>query len=95
MSAKPVIGLVQGDPAGIGPELMVKLLSDEEVKDRAHIVIIGDPSVIKRGEEVVGASIPRQHINEFNKDVELECCRREVIASRFEDSVRNVEGRAN
>jgi len=72
MSAKPVIGLVQGDPAGIGPELMVKLLSDEEVKDRAHIVIIGDPSVIKRGEEVVGASIPRQHINEFNKDVELE-----------------------
>ena len=65
MSVKPVIGLVQGDPAGIGPELMVKLLSEPEVIERADIVIIGDPSVIKRGEDIVGSTIPCRHISSF------------------------------
>ncbi len=63
MTDKPVIGLVQGDPAGIGPELMVKLLSDPTVTDSANIVIIGEPSVIKRGERVVGSDIERTHID--------------------------------
>lgn len=68
MSDKPVIGLVQGDPAGIGSELMVKLLSQQEVLDRAHIVIIGDPCVIERGEQIVGQSIERSHISEFSRE---------------------------
>ncbi len=68
MTDKPVIGLVQGDPAGIGPELMVKLLSDETVRDRARIVIIGAPSVIKRGEETVGVEIPRQHVETLSRE---------------------------
>lgn len=62
MSRKPVIGLVQGDPAGIGPELMVKLLSEQASTERADIVVIGDPSVITRGEKVVGKNITRKHI---------------------------------
>jgi len=62
MSAKPVIAMVQGDPAGIGPELMVKLLSDDSVRQRADILVIGAPSVIERGESVTGAKIPREHI---------------------------------
>lgn len=66
MKSKPVIGLVQGDPAGIGPELMVKLLSEEATIERAHVVIIGDPSVIQRGEKVVGKSIARTHITRFD-----------------------------
>jgi len=67
MSGKPVIGLVQGDPAGIGSELMVKLLSEKEVTDRADIVIIGDPSVIQRGEKIVGTTIPRRHVSSFDQ----------------------------
>jgi 4-hydroxythreonine-4-phosphate dehydrogenase len=63
MSNKPVIGLVQGDPAGIGPELMVKLLSDSAVTDRASIVIIGEPTVIERGENTTGKHINRTHID--------------------------------
>lgn len=63
MSNKPVIGLVQGDPAGIGPELMVKLLSESKTTDRADILIIGDPLVIERGEKIVGSRIPRRHID--------------------------------
>lgn len=67
MTKKPVIGVVQGDPAGIGSELMVKLLSEKETTDRADLVIIGDPSVITRGEAVVGRQIPRKHITEFSR----------------------------
>ena len=62
-----MIGLVQGDPAGIGPELMVKLLSTPEILDRANVVIIGDPSVISRGEQVVECEIPRTHISTFSR----------------------------
>ncbi len=67
MERKPVIGLVQGDPAGIGAELMVKLLLDSDVRDRANIAIIGAPSVIERGESIVGESIDRTHVVEFDQ----------------------------
>jgi len=66
MPTKPVIGLIQGDPAGIGSELMVKLLLDQEVRDRADIAIIGAPSVISRGESVVGDKIDRVHVPQFS-----------------------------
>ncbi len=67
MSEKPVIGLIQGDPAGIGSELMVKLLSEQGVHERANIVIIGDPCVLERGEQIVGTQIERQHIQQFER----------------------------
>jgi len=66
MKRKPVIGLVQGDPAGIGSELMVKLLSESTVRERADIAIIGAPSVIERGESIVGDSVDRTHVAEFD-----------------------------
>ena len=68
MSDKPVIALVQGDPAGIGPELMVKLLSEQQVLDKANVVIIGDPSVMERGEQVAGKNIQRRHVAEFERN---------------------------
>jgi len=67
MPSKPVIGLVQGDPAGIGSELMIKLLTDKQVRDRADIVIIGAPSVIARGESVTGKTVGRTHVNAFDE----------------------------
>lgn len=69
MSDKPVIGLVQGDPAGIGSELMVKLLCDEQVRERANIVVIGAPSVIARGEGVTGESIEKTHVQAFDSSL--------------------------
>ena len=48
--AKTTIAIVHGDPAGIGPELLIKLLSDKKTTDRANILVIGDPKVFLRGE---------------------------------------------
>jgi 4-hydroxythreonine-4-phosphate dehydrogenase len=39
---KPRIGLLTGDPAGIGPEVAAKLLAEPETRERAEIVAIGD-----------------------------------------------------
>jgi len=69
MKSKPVIGLAQVDPAGIGSELMVKLLSDKDVRERANIAIIGAPSVIERGERIVNGSIERVHVNTFDSSL--------------------------
>jgi len=44
---KPVIGITMGDPAGIGPEIAVKVLSNSYIYDLCRPVIIGDASVIE------------------------------------------------
>lgn len=46
---KPVIALVQGDAAGIGPELMAKLLTLDEVRNAADILVISDPDIFIAG----------------------------------------------
>ena len=38
---KPVIGVTMGDPAGIGPEVIVKALADPQLRKRARFVIFG------------------------------------------------------
>jgi 4-hydroxythreonine-4-phosphate dehydrogenase len=47
---KKTIAVIQGDPGGIGPELLVRLLSDPDVRDSANLVIIGAPEILARGE---------------------------------------------
>lgn len=42
----PRIGITMGDPAGIGPEIVVKALSDPGIYDSARPLVIGDPSAI-------------------------------------------------
>ena len=38
---KPVIGITMGDPAGIGPEIIVKALAEPEIRRRARFIIYG------------------------------------------------------
>ena len=48
----PRIGLVIGDPCGISPELMAKLLALPETTQRAAVLVIGDRRVLAGGEAV-------------------------------------------
>ncbi len=38
---QPVIGITMGDPAGIGPEIIVKALADPEVRRAARYIVFG------------------------------------------------------
>ena len=44
---KKNIAILLGDPSGIGPELVVKLLN-EEISNKANIVVIGEKKNIRR-----------------------------------------------
>ena len=46
---KPRIIILHGDPAGIGPELMAKLLADPEISDQATVLLVGDRHVFELG----------------------------------------------
>jgi 4-hydroxythreonine-4-phosphate dehydrogenase len=52
------IALVMGDPCGISPELMAKLLAQPETPTRAAILVIGDLRVFREGEATAKVSVP-------------------------------------
>ena len=54
---RKTIVLIQGDPAGIGPELLVKLLQQDGVRDAANVVMVGDPAIFARGQQQVGHTV--------------------------------------
>jgi len=45
---KPTIAISIGDPAGIGPEVVIKALSSHEVRDLANWIIVGDRAAIEK-----------------------------------------------
>lgn len=46
MERVPMIALAMGDPAGIGPEVSIKALQDERVRNACRVVLIGDSGVL-------------------------------------------------
>lgn len=54
--ARPIIGITLGDPAGIGPEIVIGALKDGEVYDRCVPVVIGDADVLRRCSTASGVS---------------------------------------
>jgi 4-hydroxythreonine-4-phosphate dehydrogenase len=41
ITEQPVIGITMGDPAGIGPEVVVKALADPEIRKAAKFIVFG------------------------------------------------------
>ncbi len=56
-SPLPVIALTLGDPAGIGPELIARLLAQPDTTGRANIVLIGDPWLWAWGQQMAGVQV--------------------------------------
>lgn len=44
----PVIGITMGDPAGIGPEILVKALNTPEILQLCCPIVIGDAQILKK-----------------------------------------------
>ncbi len=51
------VGLVMGDPCGISPELMARLLAMPETAGQAAILVIGDRRVLAEGERIAKVSL--------------------------------------
>ena len=54
---RPVIGITMGDPAGIGPEIVVKALNNSAMYDMCRPLILGDAGVIAKTVEALGLGL--------------------------------------
>lgn len=54
--ARPIIGITIGDPAGIGPEIVLGALVDGEVYERCVPVLIGHAGALRRASMASGVS---------------------------------------
>jgi 4-hydroxy-L-threonine phosphate dehydrogenase PdxA len=55
--AKPTVAVMIGDPAGIGPEVMLKALSSARVKELATWLVIGDRAALEHSAATCGISV--------------------------------------
>jgi 4-hydroxythreonine-4-phosphate dehydrogenase len=64
---KPIMGITMGDAAGIGPEIIIKALNDEQIYDQCRPFIIGDAKILERANQIVGSRMkicPINHVDE-------------------------------
>lgn len=61
---KPTVAMVLGDPAGIGPELVAKLLAQIEQRQKANILLIADKTELHKGLEIAQATFEYDEISE-------------------------------
>jgi 4-hydroxythreonine-4-phosphate dehydrogenase len=57
---KPRIAITMGDPAGIGPEILVKALSDPALVALARWIVVGDRQVLRWAEALTGLRLPAE-----------------------------------
>ena len=57
MERKPLIAITMGDPAGIGPEIIAKVLDSSEIFPICRPVVIGDAGVMKKVVEEMRFSV--------------------------------------
>ncbi|MCR9149835.1 MAG: 4-hydroxythreonine-4-phosphate dehydrogenase PdxA [Rhodobacteraceae bacterium] len=61
---KPRIAIIPGDPSGIGPELIAKLLHEDGVREAADILLVGDGHLWRQGADQAGVSLPLEAVAE-------------------------------
>ena len=67
---KKNIAILLGDPSGIGPELISKLLSQNELNE-SNIVIIGEKNILENGHKISGNSVELKYVEKF-EDINFE-----------------------
>jgi len=63
MNDKPVLGILLGDGAGVGPEIIAKLAVNAFFDQYCRPIIIGDVRILERAFSIVGSSVALQVID--------------------------------
>lgn len=61
---KPTVAMVLGDPAGVGPELVAKLLSELEQRQKANVLLIADRKELEKGMSISDRTFEYDEISE-------------------------------
>lgn len=67
MSNKPILGILLGNSAGVGPELVCQLAVQDYYKDYCRPVIIGDLRMFDHALQVVGGQVPHYAISDMDQ----------------------------
>jgi 4-hydroxythreonine-4-phosphate dehydrogenase len=90
---RPAIALLLGDPAGIGPEIAVKLLAEGDVLRSADVLILTDPVMLAAGERVAGAKVAHRLCRSLS-EVAFEAGRPTLLAADLLQGEAPVPGKA-
>jgi len=58
----PRLGLMLGDPTGIGPEQCARILADGRMHSTARLLVVGDSRVLAQGMRDAGVDFPVQRV---------------------------------
>lgn len=61
---KKLIAITMGDPAGIGPEIVAKALSNEKTFEYADCVVIGDKNIMQKAIDITNSDLKINIIKE-------------------------------
>lgn len=65
---KPILAITMGDAAGVGPEIIAKALSHDDVLQKCSPLIIGSERALQRGMKITGCSFA---YNKYTSDIDL------------------------
>src|SRR3989442_5760525 len=54
---QPIVGISMGAPAGIGPEIIVKALARDIVRDLCRPIVIGDAAIIRNATRIMRSDL--------------------------------------
>lgn len=54
---KPKLAITMGDPAGIGPEIVVRALSHQETYEKCRPIVMGDAKIINKAVNLLGLDL--------------------------------------
>lgn len=64
--AKKRIAITMGDPAGIGPEIIVKAFAEEDIYKICNPIVVGDKAIIKEAIKITGMDFDPDNIEVLN-----------------------------
>lgn len=67
----PRIAVIPGDPSGIGPELVAKLLQDDGLLKVANILLVGDAHLWQQGADQAGSDLMLNSVSEDALDSQI------------------------
>ncbi|MDB4895771.1 MAG: 4-hydroxythreonine-4-phosphate dehydrogenase [Firmicutes bacterium] len=60
--SRPVVGITMGDPAGVGPEIIMKALNAPEMYQICQPLVIGDAKILERAGRIVDVPLKVKRI---------------------------------
>ena len=57
LMSRPIIAITMGDPAGVGPEIIMKSLAHADLFDRCRPLVIGDAERLRQAGKIVGVHL--------------------------------------